>query len=48
MTAPVLSVRDLRVHFPIPVGGLFRRRYVPLRAVDGVSFDVLPVDAGIA
>ena len=42
MTAPVLSVRDLRVHFPIPVGGLLRRRYVPLRAVDGVSFDVLP------
>jgi oligopeptide transport system ATP-binding protein len=42
VTAPVLSVRDLRVHFPIPVGGLFRRHYVPLRAVDGVSFDVLP------
>ncbi len=42
MTAPVLSVRDLRVHFPVPVGGLFRRSYVPLRAVDGVSFDVLP------
>jgi oligopeptide transport system ATP-binding protein len=41
-TAPILSVRDLKVHFPVAVGGLFRRRWVPLRAVDGVSFDVLP------
>lgn len=40
MSAPILSVRDLKVHFPIPAGGLFRRRYVPLKAVDGVSFDL--------
>jgi oligopeptide transport system ATP-binding protein len=40
MTSPVLSVRDLKVHFPIPVGGVLRRRYQPLKAVDGVSFDL--------
>ena len=39
-TAPVLSVRDLAVHFPVRAGGLFRPRHVPLRAVDGVSFDL--------
>ncbi len=42
MSAPILSVRDLKVHFPIPAGGVFRRRYVPLKAVDGVSFDLAP------
>ena len=40
MTAPLLSVRDLKVHFPIPAGGVLRRRFLPLKAVDGVSFDV--------
>ena len=40
MTAPILSVRDLRVHFPIATGGLLRRTYMPLKAVDGVSFDL--------
>ena len=40
MTAPILSVRDLKVHFPIPTGGLLRRRYLPLKAVDGVSFEL--------
>ncbi len=38
MSAPLLSVEDLSVHFPFVVGGLRRRRHVPLRAVDGVSF----------
>ena len=42
MTAPILSVRDLKVHFPIPAGGMLRRRYVPLKAVDGVSFELRP------
>ena len=42
MTAPILSVRDLKVHFPIPAGGLFQRRFIPLKAVDGVSFDLAP------
>ena len=42
MSAPILSVRDLKVHFPIAAGGLLRRHYLPLRAVDGVSFDLGP------
>ena len=42
MTAPILSVRDLKVHFPIPAGGMLRRRYLPLKAVDGVSFELRP------
>jgi oligopeptide transport system ATP-binding protein len=39
----LLSVEDLRVHFPLAVGGLLHRRFVPLKAVDGVSF---ALDAG--
>ena len=35
----LLSVRDLKVHFPVKVGGLFGDS-VPLKAVDGVSFDL--------
>jgi oligopeptide transport system ATP-binding protein len=38
--APLLSVRDLKVHFDIRVGGLVMGRYQPLKAVDGVSFDL--------
>ena len=38
---PLLSVRDLAVHFPIRTG-LFGRAKGVVRAVDGVSFDVLP------
>jgi oligopeptide transport system ATP-binding protein len=38
MSGPLLSVEDLSVHFPFAVGGVLRRRHVPLRAVDGVSF----------
>jgi oligopeptide transport system ATP-binding protein len=36
--APLLTVEDLRVHFP-GTGGLFRRG-APVRAVDGVSFSI--------
>lgn len=35
MSAPLLSVRELAVHFPVPGKGL-------LRAVDGVDFDLAP------
>ncbi len=42
MSAPLLAVEDLSVHFPIAVGGLLRRRYLPLKAVDGVSFALAP------
>ncbi len=38
MSAALLTVKDLAVHFPIPVGGLLRRRWLPLKAVDRVSF----------
>jgi oligopeptide transport system ATP-binding protein len=42
MSASLLEVEDLRVHFPIAVGGLLRRRQVALKAVDGVSFALAP------
>jgi oligopeptide/dipeptide ABC transporter ATP-binding protein len=39
---PVLTVEDMKVHFPIQVkGGLFGKRK-PLKAVNGVSFDLRP------
>jgi oligopeptide/dipeptide ABC transporter ATP-binding protein len=34
--APLLELRDLRMHFPVK-GGLFRRGVATLKAVDGVS-----------
>ncbi len=37
----ILSVRDLKVHFPVS-GGLLMRRIGSVRAVDGVSFDIAP------
>ena len=37
--APLLSVRDLHVHFPIR-GGVLGRTTSLVRAVDGVSFDI--------
>jgi oligopeptide/dipeptide ABC transporter ATP-binding protein len=39
-SAPLLSVRDLAVHFPITKGFLAQRRVGAVRAVDGVSFDL--------
>jgi oligopeptide transport system ATP-binding protein len=42
MSEALLKVKDIAVHFPIAVGGLLRRRYVPLKAVDGVSFELRP------
>jgi oligopeptide/dipeptide ABC transporter ATP-binding protein len=38
---PLVAARDLRVHFPIRRGFL-RRQVGAVRAVDGVSFDILP------
>jgi oligopeptide transport system ATP-binding protein len=38
VSTALLTVEDLAVHFPIPVGGLLRRRWLPLKAVDRVSF----------
>ncbi|WP_299398575.1 ABC transporter ATP-binding protein [Pelagibius sp.] len=42
MSTPILSVRDLKVHFDIRVGGVLAGRYQPLKAVDGVSFELKP------
>ena len=38
---PLLSVRDLKVHFPIRQG-IFQRVVDQVRAVDGIDFDVYP------
>ncbi|MBY0324382.1 MAG: ATP-binding cassette domain-containing protein [Reyranella sp.] len=40
MTSPILSVLDLKVHFA--VRGPFNRRIGAIKAVDGVSFDLMP------
>jgi len=37
---PLLEVRDLKVHFPMRTGGIFKSHYAYLKAVDGVSFDL--------
>ena len=37
----LLEIKDLTKHFPIPAGGLLRKKYNMLKAVDGVSFSVL-------
>ena len=39
-TAPLLSVRDLAVHFPVTKGLLWKHVTGAVRAVDGVSFDL--------
>jgi peptide/nickel transport system ATP-binding protein/oligopeptide transport system ATP-binding protein len=38
---PLVEVRDLVKHFPLTAGILFKRTMGAVRAVDGVSFDVL-------
>ncbi len=40
IAGPILSVKDLKVHFPM--GGSLFSGARPLKAVDGVSFDVFP------
>ena len=40
MSEPLLSVRDLRKHFPVGKRGLLGRPSGILRAVDGVTFDI--------
>ena len=39
MTEPLLSVRDLKKHYPIRKG-IFNRKVGAARAVDGISFDI--------
>ncbi|GAA1191103.1 dipeptide ABC transporter ATP-binding protein [Kitasatospora gansuensis] len=38
---PILEVRDLVKHFPLTKGILFRRQVGAVKAVDGVSFDLM-------
>jgi peptide/nickel transport system ATP-binding protein len=38
---PLLATEDLRVHFLVKRGPFLNRRTVPLKAVDGVTFDLL-------
>jgi oligopeptide transport system ATP-binding protein len=42
MSAPLLSVHDLKVHFDVGRRGLFGGHKHLLKAVDGVSFDLRP------
>lgn len=39
----IISVRNLKTYYPI-VGGLFRRKIGDVKAVDGVSFDLLKTE----
>ncbi len=39
---PILSADQLKVHFPINIGGGLFGKTKPLKAVDGVSFDLRP------
>src|SRR3954463_7102565 len=36
---PLVSIKDLKVHFPVS-GGLFRRSAAVVKAVDGVTLDI--------
>ena len=38
--APLLEVRDLKVHFPVRTGGALTGQHAVLKAVDGVSFEL--------
>ncbi len=40
MTQPLVRVRDLKMYFPIHTG-LFRRHTGDVKAVDGISFDIM-------
>ncbi|MDX2145847.1 MAG: dipeptide ABC transporter ATP-binding protein [Rhodospirillaceae bacterium] len=40
MGEPFLQVRDLKVHFPVRMGGVVFGQYAKLKAVDGISFDL--------
>jgi len=37
---PLLSVKDLKVHFPVTEGALWQRQVGSVKAVDGISFDL--------
>jgi peptide/nickel transport system ATP-binding protein len=39
--APLIEVRDLEMHFPIKSGIVLQRQVGAVKAVDGISFDVI-------
>src|ERR1700694_363559 len=39
---PLISIRDLKVHFPSAGGSLFGRARQTVKAVDGVTLDIYP------
>ena len=41
MSEPLIEVRDLTKHFPITRGILIQHKVGAVKAVDGVSFDVM-------
>ena len=40
MADTLLEVRDLKVHFPVEEGFIFRRQVGAIRAVDGINFEI--------
>jgi peptide/nickel transport system ATP-binding protein len=42
MTDPILEIRDLKKYFVVDHKGIIRREPVNVRAVDGVTFDIMP------
>ncbi|HYW71686.1 MAG TPA: oligopeptide/dipeptide ABC transporter ATP-binding protein [Pyrinomonadaceae bacterium] len=41
-TPAMISIRDLKVHFPVTTTGLFRKSAAMVKSVDGVSLDIQP------
>ena len=39
---PILSVKGLKKHFPVFSKGFFKRQIATVKAVDGISFDLMP------
>ena len=42
VSQPLISIRNLTVHFPLAGGSLFRRSRQVVKAVDGVTLDISP------
>ena len=42
MPSPILQLRDVKTHFPVEQGFLFKRHVGTVKAVDGVTLDVMP------
>lgn len=42
MSAPLISLRGLKVHFPVKEGLFFKKKTGAVRAVDGIDLDIYP------